>query len=224
MSMYDWRRKISEAIGRIRSRYEFIGRKTGAPFLAVVYPSEVETAFLKEWRTQCATLQPEIDVRSVDVLELTHRIITEIGAANIVSSMVDPMPGSDPQAELGGLWVSAVAESVDSNPSDRDLIDALRVARKFDKAELILEETEVEPDVLTEARKFVMKLAKKRGIDETPAAISEAAEALATAILAQAGDVTLWASGSAMPPARQLHRWHRCLASGVGPDQSRSSS
>jgi hypothetical protein len=213
--MYDWRRKISEAIGRIRSRYEFIGRKTGAPFLAVVYPSEVETAFLKEWRTQCATLQPEIDVRSVDVLELTHRIITEIGAANIVSSMVDPMPGSDPQAELGGLWVSAVAESVDSNPSDRDLIDALRVARKFDKAELILEETEVEPDVLTEARKFVMKLAKKRGIDETPAAISEAAEALATAILAQAGDVTLWASGSAMPlPVSFIDgtdAWHRVL-------------
>ena len=77
-----------------------------------------------------------------------------------------------------------------SNPSDRDLIDALRVARKFDKAELILEETEVDPDVLTETRKFVMKLAKKRGIDETPAAISEAAEALATAILAQAGDVS----------------------------------
>jgi hypothetical protein len=86
-----------------------------------------------------------------------------------------------------------------SNPADRDLIDALRVARKFDKAELILEESEVPPDVLTETRKFVMKLAKKRGIDETPAAISEATEALATAILAKAGEVILWASGSDMP-------------------------
>jgi hypothetical protein len=110
--MHDWRRKIGEAMERIRSRYEFIGRKTGAPFLAVVYPAEVETAFLKEWRTQCTTLHPEFDVRSVDVLEVTHRIITEIGAANIVSSMGDPMPGSDPQAELGELWVSAVAEAV----------------------------------------------------------------------------------------------------------------
>ena len=86
-----------------------------------------------------------------------------------------------------------------SNSSDRDLIDALRVGRKFDKAELILEESDVDPNVLTETRKFVMKLAKKRGIDETPAAISEAAEALATAILAQADDVALWASGSDMP-------------------------
>jgi len=84
-----------------------------------------------------------------------------------------------------------------SNPADRDLIDALGVARKFDKAELILEETE--PKDLTETRKFVMKLAKKRSIDETAAAISEAAEALATAILAKADDVTLWASGSDMP-------------------------
>lgn len=86
-----------------------------------------------------------------------------------------------------------------SNPSDPDLIDALRVARKFGKAELILEETDVDPDVLTETRKFIMKLAKKRGIDETPAAISEAAESVARAVLAQADDVTLWASGSDLP-------------------------
>ena len=39
-----------EAIERIRSRYEHIGRKTGAPFLAVVYPAELETAVLKEWQ------------------------------------------------------------------------------------------------------------------------------------------------------------------------------
>jgi hypothetical protein len=86
-----------------------------------------------------------------------------------------------------------------SNPSDRDLIDALRVANKFNKAELVLEETEVDPEVLTETRKFVMKLAKKRGIDETPAAISEAAESLAMAVLAKAGDVKLWANGSDLP-------------------------
>jgi hypothetical protein len=86
-----------------------------------------------------------------------------------------------------------------SNPSDRDLIDALRVANKFNKAELVLEETEVDPEVLTETRKFVMKLAKKRGIDETPAAIGEAAVSLATAILAKAAAVKLWAGGSDLP-------------------------
>ena len=86
-----------------------------------------------------------------------------------------------------------------SNPTDRDLIDALRVSRTFEKAELVLEETEVNPDVLTESRKFVMKLAKKRNIDETPSAISEAADVLATAILAKVADVRLWADGSSLP-------------------------
>jgi hypothetical protein len=87
--------------------------------LALIYPPEVETAFLKEWRSHCATLQTEIDVRPVDVLAVTQRIIAEIGADNIVSSMGDPMPGSDPQAELGGLWVTAVAEAVEARFSER---------------------------------------------------------------------------------------------------------
>ncbi|HET6883743.1 MAG TPA: hypothetical protein VFI31_26560 [Pirellulales bacterium] len=119
MSAHDWRRKIGEAMERIRTRYDFIGRKTGAPFLAVVYPAEVESAFLKEWRTHCATLQPEIDVRAVDVLDVTQHIITEIGAANIVSSIADPMPGSDPTSELGGLWISAVAAAVEARLAER---------------------------------------------------------------------------------------------------------
>ncbi len=86
MSTRDWRWKISEAVERIRTRYEFILRKTGAPFLAVVYPPEVETVVLKEWRTQCATLQPEIDVRPIDVLAETQKVIVEIGAGNIVAA------------------------------------------------------------------------------------------------------------------------------------------
>lgn len=112
MSSHDWRWKINEAVDRIRSRYEFIGRKTGAPFLALVYPPEVETAALKEWRTQTGALRPEIDVRSVDAMEVTQRTIAEFGAENVVSSMANPMPGSDPEAELGQLWVKAVAAAV----------------------------------------------------------------------------------------------------------------
>jgi hypothetical protein len=108
----DWRWKISEAIERIRTRYEFIGRKTGAPFLALVYPPEAEGVVLKEWHTQCAALQPEIDVWTINVLEVTQEITTGIGVENIVSSLTDPMPGSNPQTELGQLWVTAVAEAI----------------------------------------------------------------------------------------------------------------
>ena len=112
MSSQDWRWKIGEAIERMRTRYEFIGRKTGAPFLALVYPPEVEAAFLKEWQAQQSTLRPEIDVRPVSVLDITQAVMADLGAENIVGSLADPMPGSDPQADLGQLWINAVADAV----------------------------------------------------------------------------------------------------------------
>ncbi len=112
MSGHDWKWKINEACERIRTRYEFIGRKTGAPFLAVIYQPELERHVLKEWHTLSATLSPEYDVRRIDVLEVTQRVVADIGAENIVGSINDPMPGSDPQTELGELWITAVTEEV----------------------------------------------------------------------------------------------------------------
>ena len=38
--------------------------------------------------------------------------MADIGPENIVGSLADPMPGSDPQAELGHLWINAVADAV----------------------------------------------------------------------------------------------------------------
>ncbi len=150
---------------------------------------------------------PLVDaIRIFLATELTKRQ-KKVCGQDILGALCGIGYGWDPNAVRVGVAALVRAGAVKvvvgqkeySNPSDRDLIDALRVARKFEKAELILEETEVDPNVLTETRKFVMKLAKKRGIDETPAAISEAAGTLAVAILAQADDVTLWASGSDMP-------------------------
>ena len=114
MSSQDWRWKIGEVIERVRTRYDFIGRKTGAPFLALVYPPEAEAVFFKEWQTQQSTLRPDFDVRSVNVLEITQAVTADIGVENIVGSLADPMPGSDPQSELGNLWINAVADAVKS--------------------------------------------------------------------------------------------------------------
>ncbi len=112
MMSSDWRWKIGEAVERIRTRYEFIGRKTGAPFLALVYPGEAEIAVLQEWHAQSQALRPEFEVRSLNVLDITQGIIHEFGAEGVVSSLADPMPGSDPRLELGRLWVDAVADAV----------------------------------------------------------------------------------------------------------------
>jgi len=110
--MINWQWKIGEAIERIKTRYEYIGRKTGAPFLAIVYPPEVETIFFKEWRTQTKVLKPDINIKTVNVLDVTQDIISDIGAQNIVESFLDPMPGSNPQRELGDLWIKSIAEKI----------------------------------------------------------------------------------------------------------------
>ena len=61
------------------------------------------------------------------------------------------------------------------------------------------EEAEVDPDTLTETRTFLIHLARRRDIDETPAALSEAAGQLAQGILGKADAVRLWVSGARMP-------------------------
>jgi len=57
MSASDWRWKIGEVAERLRTRYEHIGRKTGAPFLALVYPPEAEASVLREWHTVADSLR-----------------------------------------------------------------------------------------------------------------------------------------------------------------------
>lgn len=108
----DWEWKLREAAERLRTRYEHIGRKTGAPFLAIVYPPEVERSLLKEWHTLAATLEPEFSIRTVDVLDVTTHVVRQFGAESLVDSVKDPMPGSDPTSELGSMWTSAVAAGV----------------------------------------------------------------------------------------------------------------
>ena len=112
MTSSDWKWKISEAIERIRTRYEFIGRKTGAPFLALIYPPAAERMVLREWQTQCGTLSPDFDICRIDILEVTQRTVREFGADNLVAAINDPMPGSDPQSELAEIWITAICEQV----------------------------------------------------------------------------------------------------------------
>jgi hypothetical protein len=111
-STTDWEWKVREAIERLRTRYAHIGRKTGAPFLAVVYTPETERSVLREWHTLAGTLKPEFSVRTVDVLEVTARVVQQFGAQSLVDAMKDPMPGSDPTSELGSMWTNALAVKV----------------------------------------------------------------------------------------------------------------
>ena len=112
MSGTEWEWKLREAVERIRLRYAHIGRSTGAPFLAVVYPTGAEGAVLKEWRTLSSTLEGEFEIHVIDVLAATMQVVEDLGSENIVAAIASPMPGSKPEAELGVMWASAVAERV----------------------------------------------------------------------------------------------------------------
>lgn len=126
---------------------------------------------------------------------------------DLLAALTAPPYGWDPNAVRVGVAALVRAAIVKvlinkkayTNPADRELVDALRVSRGFDKVELVLEETDVAPEILTEARAFLIRLAKRRNIDETPAALSDVAGELAAAILAKAGGVELWAAGAGMP-------------------------
>lgn len=131
----DWEWKLREAVERLRTRYEHLGRKTGAPFLAVIYPPEAERSVLREWRTLAGTLEPEFSVRTVDVLDVTAHVVHQFGARALVEAMGDPMPGSDPTSELGAMWTSAVAacvrQAVVPPPAGRPIVVLERLAALY---------------------------------------------------------------------------------------------
>ena len=129
--------------------------------------------------------------------------------SDLLDNFERPPYGWDPNAVRVGIAALVRAGSVKvlinkkpyTNPADRDLGDALRVSRSFAKIELVIEDAEIAPETLIETRAFLIQLAKKRGIDETPAALSEEAGNLASAILDKVDSFRLWASGSQMPVA-----------------------
>jgi len=81
-----------------------------------------------------------------------------------------------------------------TNPGDPELQNALRIIREFDKVELVLEETELEPDILTEVRALLIKLTGRKKLDETPASLSQEMDIFGTRLMEQASKVALWAA------------------------------
>jgi len=114
----DWREKLCQALDRITTRYEHIGRKTGAPFLAIVYSPDSEKAVLREWKTLTDSLCSDYDFREVDVTALILVETEKRGVENVVARLEDPMPGSNAKSELGQIWVTVVANAVKEKSQD----------------------------------------------------------------------------------------------------------
>ncbi|KKL68145.1 hypothetical protein LCGC14_2127900 [marine sediment metagenome] len=112
MTSVDWQWKLNEAIDRLKYHYEHIGRKSGYPFLGIVYPPEMERAVLKEWGILSKSLEDEFDFRTIDILEVTHSVVESVGVDTIVENIEEPMPGSNSEQELGHMWVNKAAGEV----------------------------------------------------------------------------------------------------------------
>jgi len=108
----DWHWKLREASERIKTRYEHIGRKTGAPFLGIVYAPEAQKAVLREWGVLTKALEDEYQFSRLDALELTNQAIKQWGAERFVQDMEQPFPGSDPQAEMAESWVQSIIKAI----------------------------------------------------------------------------------------------------------------
>ena len=108
----DWGWKLREAIDRIKNQYMHIGRSSGAPFLAIVYPPEAEVAVLKEWGILSRSLGEEFDFRTIDALAVTSSVLEDLGVDNVMESIHNPMPGSNPESELGSIWLRAIKKEV----------------------------------------------------------------------------------------------------------------
>ena len=108
----DWHQTLRRAIERITKSYDLIGRKTGVPFLGIVIPPDSEKEILKEWRTLTDTISSEYDFREIDVTALAVDEVEKFGVENVVALLEEPMPGSNPESELGQLWVTAIVKAV----------------------------------------------------------------------------------------------------------------
>jgi len=126
---------------------------------------------------------------------------------DLIDEFVKPAYGWDPGAIRVGVAAFARSGAISilinkkpyRNPADPELQAAIRASRSFNKVELILEETKIEPDALIEVRKLLIKLTGVRKIDETPAALSLSFEDLGKELLSKAAKVSLWARPADFP-------------------------
>jgi hypothetical protein len=126
---------------------------------------------------------------------------------DLLAEFSAPPYGWDPNALRVGIAALVRAGTVKlvlnkkpfTNPADPDLVDAIRVARNFEKVEIVLEDSEPDPDELAAVRTLLRRIAKKRDIDETPAALAEVAGQVAGDVEGRADRVRVWASPANFP-------------------------
>jgi hypothetical protein len=131
---------------------------------------------------------------------------------DLLAQFGGPPYGWDPGCVRVGIAALVRAGSVKilidkkpyTNPADNDLQTALRVSGSFNKIELVLEDSDIDPDVLTEVRKALIALTGIRKIDETPAALADAFGSFAAELLGKAQAAATWADPAGLTLAERF--------------------
>jgi hypothetical protein len=89
-----------------------LGERLAFLFLPSFILSQQRVAFLREWRTQTRALQPDVEVKAIDVLAVTQSVLSDLGEDNVVESLNDEEWGTSAREDLNRLWVSAIADEV----------------------------------------------------------------------------------------------------------------
>jgi hypothetical protein len=118
-----------------------------------------------------------------------------------------PLYGWDPNAVRIGIAAAvragmikiSVSKKIYTNPADMELSSTMRNSKAFSKAEVILEETDVDTAVLITVRTLLIKLTGNRKIDETPSDIAAASVKYLTVIKKKGDDAMIWAKAANFP-------------------------
>ncbi len=126
---------------------------------------------------------------------------------DILDHFEKPPYGWDPNAVRIGIAAMVrpgavkilVNKKAYTNPADSELIATLRNSKAFNKAEIVLEETDVDIAVLTAVRKLLIKLTGNRKIDETPSGITGASVKHLENVKVKGDDARIWAKAAGFP-------------------------
>ena len=126
---------------------------------------------------------------------------------DILDHFETPPYGWDPNAVRIGITAAvragmikiAVGKKIYTNPADTELSATMRNSKAFNKAEVILEETDVDTAVLIAVRTLLIKLTGNRKIDETPSDITTAAVKYLQEVKKKGDDAQIWASAANFP-------------------------
>ncbi|HPL66365.1 MAG TPA: BREX system P-loop protein BrxC [Smithellaceae bacterium] len=126
---------------------------------------------------------------------------------DILDCFETPPYGWDPNAVRIGIAAAlragmikiAVDKKIYTNPADTELSSTMRNSKAFNKAEVILEETDVDTAVLIAVRTLLIKLTGNRKIDETPSDITVAAVKYLHDVKKKGDDAQIWASAANFP-------------------------